>query len=70
MSRSLKKGPYCDPKLLKKIQEQNKAGKKEVIRPGLAVPPSSRISSDTLFPSTTVMRSFRSISLKIGSVIS
>lgn len=32
MSRSLKKGPYCDPKLLKKIQEQNKAGKKEVIK--------------------------------------
>ena len=32
MSRSLKKGPYCDPKLLKKIQEQNKSGKKEVIK--------------------------------------
>ena len=32
MSRSLKKGPYCDPKLLKRVQEQNKAGKKEVIK--------------------------------------
>ncbi len=32
MSRSLKKGPYCDPKLLKKIQEQNKSGKKDVIK--------------------------------------
>lgn len=32
MSRSLKKGPYCDPKLLKKVQEQNKSGKKEIIK--------------------------------------
>ncbi|MFA6586325.1 MAG: 30S ribosomal protein S19 [Bacilli bacterium] len=32
MSRSLKKGPYCDPKLLKKVQEQNNAGKKEIIK--------------------------------------
>ena len=32
MSRSLKKGPYCDPKLLKRIQDQNKSGKKEVIK--------------------------------------
>ena len=32
MSRSSKKGPYCDPKLLKRVQEQNKSGKKEVIK--------------------------------------
>ncbi len=32
MSRSLKKGPYIDPKLLKKIQRQNQQGKKEVIK--------------------------------------
>lgn len=32
MSRSLKKGPYCDPKLLKRVQEQNASGKKEVIK--------------------------------------
>lgn len=32
MGRSLKKGPYCDPKLLKKIQEMNKTGKKRVIK--------------------------------------
>ena len=32
MSRSLKKGPYCDPKLLKKVQNQNTSGKKEVIK--------------------------------------
>ena len=32
MSRSSKKGPYCDPKLLKRIQDQNASGKKEVIK--------------------------------------
>ena len=32
MSRSLKKGPYCDPRLLARIREQNKTGKKEVIK--------------------------------------
>lgn len=32
MSRSLKKGPYCASKLLKRIQEQNKSGKKEIIK--------------------------------------
>jgi small subunit ribosomal protein S19 len=32
MGRSLKKGPYCDPKLLKKIEELNRRGEKRVIR--------------------------------------
>ena len=32
MARSLKKGPYVFKKLLKKVQELNKSGKKEVIR--------------------------------------
>ncbi len=32
MGRSLKKGPYCDPKLLEKIQAMNRTGQKEVIR--------------------------------------
>ena len=32
MARSLKKGPYVFKKLLKKIQEQNKNNKKEVIK--------------------------------------
>lgn len=32
MSRSLKKGPYVDPKLLKKIEQMNKSGKKKVIK--------------------------------------
>lgn len=32
MSRSLKKGPYVQPKLLKKIEEMNLKGEKRVIR--------------------------------------
>jgi small subunit ribosomal protein S19 len=32
MSRSLKKGPYIDPKLLKKIEDMNARGEKKVVR--------------------------------------
>jgi len=32
MSRSLKKGPYIDQKLLSKVEEQNKEDSKEVIK--------------------------------------
>jgi len=32
MSRSLKKGPYISPKLVKKVEEMNKSGKKRVIK--------------------------------------
>ena len=32
MSRSLKKGPYASSKLLKKVDDLNKSGKKEVIK--------------------------------------
>ncbi len=32
MGRSLKKGPYVDPKLLKRIRELNEKGEKRVIR--------------------------------------
>ena len=32
MGRSLKKGPYIDPKLLKKIDAMNASGKKDVIK--------------------------------------
>ncbi len=32
MPRSLKKGPYVDPKLMKKINKLNEQGKKEVIK--------------------------------------
>ena len=32
MSRSLKKGPYIDPKLLRKVEKQNNDKSKQVIR--------------------------------------
>lgn len=32
MSRSLKKGPYVEPRLLKRIQDMNTAGEKKVIK--------------------------------------
>ena len=32
MGRSLKKGPYIDPKLLKKIENMHERGEKKVIR--------------------------------------
>jgi small subunit ribosomal protein S19 len=32
MSRSLKKGPFIDPKLLKKVEALNKTNKKQVIK--------------------------------------
>lgn len=32
MSRSLKKGPYIEPKLLRRVEEMNQSGDKKVIR--------------------------------------
>ncbi len=32
MSRSRKKGPYVDPKLFRKVEEQNRVGRKEPIK--------------------------------------
>lgn len=32
MGRSLKKGPYCEPKLLAKVQKMNETGEKRVIK--------------------------------------
>ncbi len=32
MSRSLKKGPYVDPKLLRKVERMRESGEKKVIR--------------------------------------
>jgi small subunit ribosomal protein S19 len=32
MARSIKKGPYIEPKLLRKIQEMNERGEKRVIK--------------------------------------
>jgi small subunit ribosomal protein S19 len=43
MSRSLKKGPYCHPKLLKKIDALNKSGEKSIIK--------TWARASTIFPS-------------------
>ena len=32
MGRSLKKGPYCDEKLLQKVEDMNKSGQKKVVK--------------------------------------
>lgn len=32
MSRSIKKGPFVEPKLLKRVQEMNAAGEKRVLK--------------------------------------
>ena len=32
MARSLKKGPFCDPKLLKRIEQMNESGDKRVVK--------------------------------------
>ena len=32
MSRSLKKGPYIEPKLLKRIEDLNRTGKRQVVK--------------------------------------
>ena len=32
MSRSLRKGPFCDPKLLRRIEELNSSGEKTVLK--------------------------------------
>ena len=44
MARSLKKGPFIDESLMKKIKKLNETNKKEV---GLVVQLSSQISLDT-----------------------
>jgi small subunit ribosomal protein S19 len=37
MSRSIKKGPYVEAKLLKKVEAMNKSGAKRMIKTGRAV---------------------------------
>lgn len=32
MARSLKKGPYCEGKLLKRVEEMNESGQKKVLK--------------------------------------
>ena len=54
MGRSLKKGPFADASLLKKVDAQKDNEKKTVIRPGHAVPRFTQASLVTLSPFTMV----------------
>ena len=42
MGRSVKKGPYVQPMLLKRVQEMNKTGEKKILK--------TRSRSSTIFP--------------------
>ena len=59
MARSLKKGPYVFDRLLKKVQELNKSGKKESLKLGHAVPLFSLILLDTHLQYITEMNLFQ-----------
>ena len=43
MSRSVKKGPFCAPELLKRVDEMNKTGEKKILK--------TWSRSSTIFPS-------------------
>ena len=59
MSRSIKKGPFAAPELLKRVDEMNKAGDEAGPQDLVAVlPPSSRPSSDTPSLFTTAASMF------------
>ena len=46
MARSIKKGPFADASLLKKVEAMNASGDKGVIKHGLGVLQSSRLWLD------------------------
>ena len=59
MSRSLKKGPFVQPRLLERIHAMNEAGEKKVIKTWSRARPSSRRWSVTRSACTTVGSTFR-----------
>lgn len=61
MGRSIKKGPFVQPVLLKRVREMNEAGEKRVLKPGAAPPPSSLTLLDTLLQFMTAASMFRSM---------
>ena len=58
MSRSIKKGPYVESALMKRIVEMNKSGKKNVVKTWSR---SSTISLATPSPCTMAASMFRSM---------
>ena len=65
MARSLKKGPFADKSLLKKVDAMNAAGDKTVIKTGHVVPQFSLPSLDTQSLFMTEENMCRFISQKI-----
>ncbi len=61
MSRSLKKGPFVAPKLLKKVEEMNRSGERRVIKTWSRARRSFRNLSATPSPYMTGGAMFRSI---------
>ena len=70
MARSLKKGPFADEHLLKKVDAMNASGVKRSSGPGPAVTPFSRPLSVIPLPYMMEESMFRSMSLKTWSAIS
>ena len=72
MARSLKKGPFADASLLKKIDAMNTAGQHQVLRPGPVVLPSSHRWLDTqlqfMMEESTFRYMLQKIWLDINSV--
>lgn len=58
MSRSLKKGPFCDDHLMKKVVALNEAGKKKLLKLGAVVLQSSLNLLNTHLPFITVRNMF------------
>ena len=59
MSRSVKKGPFIQPVLLKRVEEMNAAGEKKVLKTWSRSSTISRSSLDIRLPSMTAADMFR-----------
>ena len=59
MGRSVKKGPFVAPELIKRVVEMNEKGEKKVLKTGPALPRSSLSSSVILSQYTTAASTFR-----------
>lgn len=58
MSRSVKKGPYVEERLMKRIIAMNESGELKPVKPGQGLPPSSPKWSVTRSPFTTEESTF------------
>ena len=59
MSRSVKKGPFIQPALLKRVQQMNETGDKKVLKTWYEPARFSRISSAIPWRFTTAASTFR-----------